>query len=138
MVSLLVILLVTLFVSFLIETLVEYLFAPFFDHFEKMTKYKWMQMYIAFAVGIAAAFIYRLDLIYILSAFWAQASPAANVALWPVTTFGMIITGAAIGRGSNYLHDIFQTFFLKSNPTEALSGSGDITQPSASSEDKVG
>jgi hypothetical protein len=36
----------------------------------------------------------------------------------PVTTFGYIVTGAAIGRGSNYLHDLVKKFFAKSAITD--------------------
>lgn len=116
MLNLLVVLVVTVFISFLIETLVEYLFAPFFNNIQKLTPYKWLQMYIAMAIGLAAAFIYQLDLVNLLSRFLSEVSGVEQIVA--VTTFGYIVTGAAIGRGSNYLHDLVKKFFAKSAITD--------------------
>jgi hypothetical protein len=116
MLNLLVVLVVTIFISFLIETLVEYLFAPYFNNIQKLTPYKWLQMYIAMAIGLVASFIYQLDLVNLLSRYLSVISGVDQVI--PVTTFGYIVTGAAIGRGSNYLHDLVKKFFAKSAITD--------------------
>ncbi|MHC1739738.1 MAG: hypothetical protein AB9897_01360 [Anaerolineaceae bacterium] len=113
------ILLVTILLAFLIETLVEAFVAPFFNNFPKITKFKWMQMYIAMIVGITSAFIYHLDLVSLLSQFLGG-SPNIQV-----TTFGLIITGCAMGRGSNYLHDLVTKFFTKSNPVTVINPSSE-------------
>jgi hypothetical protein len=110
--TILVIVMVTIFIAVLIESVVEFLIAPIFNNFPKLTKFKWMQMYIACAVGIGAAFLYQLDLISLLSKYLAQIS--AIDFQFPVTIIGLILTGAAIGRGSNYLHDLVMKWFTKS------------------------
>jgi hypothetical protein len=83
-----------------------------------------MQMYIACAVGIGAAFLYQLDLISLLSKYLAQTS--AIDFQFPVTIIGLILTGAAIGRGSNYLHDLVMKWFTKTVltniPADSLKG----------------
>ena len=115
--KLLVVMVVALFLGFMIEALVEYLIAPWFDNFPKFTKWKWLQMYVAMAVGLVAAFIYQLDLVNLLSRFLSETTGSGEFI--PITTFGLIITGIAIGRGSNFLHDIFTKFFTK-NATEIV------------------
>jgi len=112
-----------MFLAFIIETLVEFLVAPLFNNFTKLTKFKWMQMYIACAVGIASAFIYQLDLVSLLSQFLSQISE--SVTIISITPFGIIITGAAIGRGSNYLHDLVMKFFTKSSLTTVINASSE-------------
>lgn len=120
MVNVLIVMLVTMLIAFLIETLVEYLFGTVFDKVEKLGKFKWLQMYIAMAIGIVAAFLYQLDILNLLSVFLAQISGTTVVIA--ITPFGMIVTGCAIGRGSNYLHDIYTKYFVKdvlTNPPSA-------------------
>lgn len=109
--SIFIVMIVTLLIAFLIETLVEYLFGTAFDKISALTPYKWTLMYVAMIVGIGAAFLYQLDLINLLSQFLSSSSNV--VYILPVTPFGIVITGAAIGRGSNYLHDIYDRFFKK-------------------------
>jgi hypothetical protein len=113
-----VIVLVTIFLSVLIESLVEYFVAPVFNNFPKLEKFKWMQMYIAFGIAIASTFIYQLDLVSLLSKYLAKIS--AIDFSFPVTILGLILTGAAIGRGSNYLHDLVMKWFTKSTLTESI------------------
>lgn len=91
--------------AFLVESLVEYLFGALFEHVTALLKFKWTLMYIAMAVGILGAFVYRFDLIYLIGQF-----VGSSVA---VTTFGIVLTGAAIGRGANYLHDLVTKYFVK-------------------------
>jgi hypothetical protein len=129
-VNVIVILLVTLLLAFLIETLVEYFVAPFFNNIPKLAGYKWTQMYIAMAIGLVSAFVYRLDLVSLLSQFLSQVSTGGSVL--PTTTFGIIITGTAIGRGSNYLHDLVMKFFTKDSITTLPSGSSTSTEDSSS------
>jgi len=91
--------------AFLVESLVEYLFGALFDHVPVLTKFKWCLMYIALIVGIFGAFVYQFDLIFLISKF------VGNTVV--ITTFGIILTGAAIGRGANYLHDLVKRYFVK-------------------------
>lgn len=91
--------------AFLVESLVEYLFGAPFENIPAMKPYKWLLMYVAMAVGMVGAFVYRFDLLYLLGAFVGTAIQ--------VTVFGILLTGAAIGRGANYLHDLVTRYFVK-------------------------
>jgi len=110
--SILLILAVVLFIAFLVETLVEFLLAPLFEKVPKLTPFKWVTMYVAIAVAMFAAFLYRLDLVFMLAQF-------LGVAEIPQTTYGIVITGIAIGKGSNYLHDLITKFFVKQSVSPA-------------------
>ena len=96
---------VIFFAAFLIEALVEYLFGQPFEHFPALKPYQWLLMYVSAAVGVAGAFIYQFDLLSILSSYLG--APLS------VTWFGVLLTGLAIGRGSNFLHDAVAKFFVK-------------------------
>ena len=84
--------------AFLIESLVEAVLGTPFDKIEKLKPYKWTLMYIALLAGIIGAFVYRFDLLFILGGYIG--------ARIEQTSFGIALTGLAIGRGSNYLHDL--------------------------------
>jgi hypothetical protein len=101
---------VILLLAFLVESLTEYLFGTPFDKIPKLTPYKWTLMYVAMLIGIGGAFVYHLDLVSILGGYIGlDISPGP---------FGMILTGAAIGRGSNFVHDIITKFFVKTEPEQ--------------------
>ena len=102
------ILLVIFLLAFLVESLVEYLFGALFDHVPTLIKFKWCLMYISLVVGIIGAFVYQFDLVYLIGLY-----VRAGIA---TTVFGIILTGAAIGRGANYLHDLVKRYFVK--PTQ--------------------
>ena len=89
--------------SFLVEAMVEYIFGKLFDHVPALAPHKWLLMYVALAVGVAGAFIYKFDVISLLS-IWLE-TPIN------VHPFGITITGLAIGRGSNFIHDLIKKFF---------------------------
>lgn len=108
MASSLVVLVVIFFLAFLIESLVEYLFGQPFEHLPALAKHKWLLMYIAAIVGVLGAWVYSFDLISLLGVSIGMAIP--------VTWFGIILTGLAIGRGSNFLHDLVSKFFVKPGP----------------------
>lgn len=103
------ILLVLLALAFFVETLVEFVFGTLFDKVPALTPYKWALMYIAIVVGIVGTFLYRIDLLAILGEQMKANPPIA------VSWYGMGITGIAIGKGSNYLHQFISRFF----PSEA-------------------
>lgn len=91
--------------AFMVETLTEAIFSPLFDKIAKLSPYKWALMYVALAVGVLGAWVYHFDLLYILSQYIGGDIPK--------TPYGITITGLAIGRGANYLHDLVTTFFKK-------------------------
>jgi hypothetical protein len=99
------ILAVILLMAFLVESLVEYFFGAIVNNVPKLAPYKWLLMYVAAGVGVAGAFIYKFDLLYLLGGFME-----VNI---PSTWFGVLLTGLGIGRGSNFIHDIVQKYFIK-------------------------
>jgi hypothetical protein len=96
--------------SFLVETLVEAVVGEPINHIPKLLPFKWTIQYVAFGVGIAGAFIYQFDFLALLGRFLGDSTP--------ITTFGTVLTGLAIGRGSVYIHDFIKKFFVRPNPIE--------------------
>lgn len=90
--------------AFLVETLVEAIFGIPMDKVPKLQPYKWCLMYIAMICGVLLVFFYKVDLIALLQAI----IPGETLIITPV---GMLLTGLAIGRGSNYLHQFVSRFF---------------------------
>ncbi len=97
-----------LLLAFLIETLVEALFGRIVDHVPALLPYKWALIYVAVAAGIAGAWVYQFDVIYLASRF--MEAPVN------ITPFGMIVTGIAIGMGAGYIHQIISTYFPPKQP----------------------
>lgn len=95
--------LVVLFLAFLDESMVEFSLGVLFDKVPVLQPYKWMLMYVALGGGVALALVYNLDLV-------AQLAASLNIPI-PETIAGKILTGLAIGRGSNYINDIRDKFF---------------------------
>lgn len=95
--------------AYLGETLVEFFIGVWFDLFPQIKRFSLLLRYVAGAVAVVMAFVFRLDVFYVLGLamgeYWeslAQPSPA-----------GMILTGAAIGMGSSYLHAFVKKYILK-------------------------
>lgn len=99
--------------AFLVETLVEFIFGEIFDRFPALTPWKWTLKYIAVIVGVVGTFLYHFDILAISSKVIAALTPAGTdpPAVLAVTWYGMLITGIAIGKGSNYLHQFVSQFF---------------------------
>jgi len=104
---------VMIFLAYLIETLVEALLGPIFEKVPKLSPWKWALMYIAIAAGVYAAFLYKFDVVYMLASF-------LGVENLQITVFGIVITGLGVGKGSNYLHDLFKKFFVKPTDVTAV------------------
>lgn len=96
-------LLVITMLAFLVESLVEYAAGKPFDMIPVLTPYKWALAYLAMVVGVVGALVYKFDLLFILA-------KSLGVPL-EQTTFGIIITGMAIGRGSSFIHDLTSKYF---------------------------
>lgn len=101
--------------AYLIETLVEATVGEALNHIPAAAQYKWLLRYVAVAVGIAGALVYQFDLIHLL----ARVSEVSTI---PVTVYGMVITGIAIGQGAAYLHQYISVYFPASR--EGRSGGG--------------
>ena len=88
--------------AFMAESMTEYLFASWID----WAVSKWPSLekaqplkYVAALVGVAFAFAYSLDLI------------AAMLGAVPNPPWvGVLLTGLAVGRGANYVHDFAKTY----------------------------
>lgn len=98
--------------SFIIESLVEVLFGQAVSHLPILQPYAWLLMYVASIVGVIGAFLYGFDLLYLLGNYLAVPVDVYPIMASP-TWFGTLLTGLAIGRGSNYLHDLVAKFFVK-------------------------
>lgn len=80
--------------AFVAEATTEYFFAELFKRF-KGGQYCFTLKYVAFAIGTGFCVGYRIDVLELV----AGLKPAAP---W----VGWIISGAIIGRGSNFLNDV--------------------------------
>jgi hypothetical protein len=98
--------------AFLVESLVEYIFGAIAEHVPVLKPYQWLLMYVAMAVGVLGAFVYKFDLINLASQF-------LEVDI-PITTLGIVISGMAIGRGSNYIHQLVSKFFKKPDAPKVI------------------
>ena len=56
------------------------------------------------SLGVVAAFLYELDLIFLMSELFAVVGEAQNPFM--VTIFGLIMTGLMLGMGAGYLHEL--------------------------------
>lgn len=120
---------IILFLAFLAETLTELIFGTVANLLESIwpkleavlerPKFRTgvIQLF-AIGVGIAGAFIYRFDVIYLLGQYLQEFAGAPL--LIPITGFGIVITGVAIGKGSNYIHDLWKRFLVKPSQTGVL------------------
>ena len=81
----------------------EYFAGTPMDKIPKFKPYKWLLMYVAIAVSIPVSFYYQFDLIALLGGFLGK--------VMPVSWVGIVLSGLAIGRGSNFLHQFVSKFF---------------------------
>lgn len=104
------------FLAFLVtEGVVEYFAGQLFQHIAKLVPFSWALMYLSAAVGVLLAMYYRLDLVALLSQY-LQIQPAIVID-WP----GEVLTGLAIGRGANFVHDLITQFFPVKAAPDTLS-----------------
>jgi F0F1-type ATP synthase assembly protein I len=94
--------------AFLAETLVEAFFGRIIDNVPQLAKFRWALVYLAVAVGLGGAFVYQIDLLYILGKF--VEAPVK------ITPYGLVITGVAIGMGAAYIHQFISKFFPAKQP----------------------
>lgn len=90
--------------AFLVETLVEYILGTPMDHIERLKPYKWTLIYFGLVGGILLALYFKIDLIAVIAVLIARLAGNTTF-VWQPTFVGYILSGAAIGHGSNYLHD---------------------------------
>lgn len=90
-------LIVILTLSYLVESLTEYFFQD--------TKFANYQKYIAVALGLIVSFGFNVDLLV----DWFGLSSS-------VPYLGTALTGVLLGRGSNFIHDLWKR--LRATPEE--------------------
>ena len=78
------------------EGTVEYIAGTLFDKVAKLQPHKWLLMYVSLAAGIFLAFYYGLDMV----ALFGQ----------PETPVGIVITGIVMGRGANFVSDVWSKY----------------------------
>ena len=81
------------------EGAVEYILGTLFDKVESLTPYKWALMYASLAAGIFLAFYYSLDMVTLF-----------NIDATPV---GTVMTGIVMGRGANFVSEVWQKYIAK-------------------------
>ena len=106
--------------AFLAESMTEFLLNTVLRATVK--KHPWIaelepMKYAALCVGVLMALMYNVDLI--LEAFGQVAR---------VPWFGVVLTGLAIGRGSNYIHDFLEALPATTAGGTAKRGSGERTR----------
>lgn len=92
-----------LLLAFLVETLVEALLGRVVDQLPALNPFKWLLIYAAVAAGVAGAWVYQFDVIYLAGQF--VESPVGK------TPFGITITGISVGMGAGYMHQVISKFF---------------------------
>lgn len=95
--------------AFLVESLVEFFVGKILEHIPAAKPFGWLLVYVSAAVGLIGAFWFGFDLLYLLGNYLAVDWPT----LQAPSNVGIALTGLAIGRGANYLHDLVATFFVK-------------------------
>ncbi len=96
---------IVLLLAFLIESLVEVVFSTLKKTFPFLARVSGLEFYAAMVAGIIGALVYRFDFLVIL-ATWLNIPLSSSL-------FGTLISGLAIGRGSNYLHDLVAKFLTQ-------------------------
>jgi len=91
--------------AFLVESLTEYIFGRVIEHVPVLQPYSWLLVYVAAGVGVLGAFVYNFDLLVLLGQLVGIEVPQ--------TPFGLVLSGLAIGRGANYIHEIVSKYFKK-------------------------
>ena len=78
------------------EGAVEYILGTLFDKVVKLGPFKWMLMYVSLGLGIFLAFYYVLDIVVLFGQ--------------PETPVGTVLTGIVMGRGANFVNDVWQKY----------------------------
>jgi hypothetical protein len=103
--------------AFVVESMVEYLFGQLLDNVPKLKPLQWLLVYVPLAPGIGLAFFYRIDLVWLMGQ-QVQATMAVELPI-QISWVGMLLSGLAIGRGSNYVHDLASKFVIHNNVGES-------------------
>lgn len=89
-----------LFIAWFLREMIERFIAPFFDNIGVMAKFKWLQIYVAFLLAVGVSFYFKLDLVFIVAGYTQVNWNTFTDVSW----VGMLLTGAGIGAGANFIH----------------------------------
>lgn len=76
----------------IVERLTEYVFGTLFDKITALEQFRWTIKYLALCLGVFVALSFKIDLLTLI-----ELEPS---------TLGMVLTGIAVGGGSNLLHEV--------------------------------
>ena len=83
------------------EGCVEYFLGKLFEKVEKLNPFAWLLMYVSLAGGLFLAYAFQLDAIFLIFGITSTTMP------W----LGIGLTGVVIGRGANFVADVWQKYF---------------------------
>lgn len=92
--------------GFLVESFTEYFFGQIANQVPKLAPYKWLLIYLSAAFGLVVAIHYKVDLVASLMRVFGLDHPNE--------IHGMVLSGLGIGRGANFIHELWSKFFPKS------------------------
>lgn len=84
---------------------VEYFVGTIFDKVEKLKPLKWLLMYVSAIFGVVLTAYYSIDAMAAL--LTAAGFPAET------SWFGIGLTGVLVGRGANFIADLWSKYFPK-------------------------
>ena len=83
------------------EGCVEYFLGKLFEKIAKLTPFAWALMYVSLGVGLFLAYAFQIDGILLIFGITSPTMPWLGVAL----------TGVVIGRGANFVADVWKRYF---------------------------
>ena len=85
------------------EGCVEYFLGTLFERVEKLKPFAWLLMYVSLFAGLGLAFAFELDAVAKVFGITSPAMP------W----LGTGLTGVVIGRGANFVADVWKKYLTK-------------------------
>ena len=79
----------------------EYFLGTLFERVEKLKPFAWLLMYVSLFAGLGLAFAFELDAVAKVFGITSPTMP------W----LGTGLTGVVIGRGANFVADVWKKYF---------------------------
>ena len=83
------------------EGFVEYFLGTLFERITKLTPFAWLLMYVSLAGGLFLSYAFQLDAVFLVFGITSATMP------W----LGVFLTGVVIGRGANFVADVWKKYF---------------------------
>ena len=95
---------ILMFFSFIAtEGFVEYFLGTLFERVEKIKPFAWLLVYVSLFAGLGLTFAFELDAVAKVFGITSPAMP------W----LGTALTGVVIGRGANFVADVWKKYLTK-------------------------